>query len=333
METRSLGSTGLQFTTIGLGTWAIGGSYQEHSWGSQDDGQSIATIRKALDLGVNWIDTAPAYGRGHAEEVVGHAIKGLVGPVYLATKCGIVFEDDVEGRATFRLKARSIRAEVEKSLRRLGVDVIDLYQIHWPRPDGDIEEGWVEIARLVEEGKIRYAGVSNFSVSQIQRIRGILPVASVQVPYSMLRRAAEAELFGFCASAGMGVVCYSPMQSGLLTGKLTHETISALPSDDWRRSSPHFKDPELAINLTLIERLRAVSKQKDCSLGQLAVAWVLSRPEVTAAIVGARRPAQVEENMRPGKVVIGRDDMAAIETMLNQREDALSGVGFDERYP
>jgi len=320
LETRTLGLTEMRLTRIGLGAWAIGGPWQ-FGWGVQDDNESIKTIRKALDLGINWIDTAPAYGLGHSEEIVGRAIKSYHGQFYIATKCGTIWDE--ARQVSHRLKAKSVRAEVEASLRRLGIDVIDLYQIHWPIPDEDIEEAWGEIARLAEEGKIRYAGVSNFSISQIIRVQSIFPVSSLQPPYSMILRDVENELLSFCASNNIGVICYSPMQSGLLTGKYTREKILTLPLDDWRRSNLHFIDPELTFNLTLIDGLQSLSIRRNCTIGQLAIDWVLRRPEITAAIVGARRPFQVEEIIQAAELNLSNDDVREIDGLLDQYEVAL----------
>ncbi|HIC88658.1 MAG TPA: aldo/keto reductase [Anaerolineae bacterium] len=324
MQKRKLGYTDLRLTTVGLGTWAIGGSGWPYAWGPQDDADSIATIRRALDLGINWIDTAPAYGLGHSEEIVGKAIAGRRDEVVLATKCGLVWD---KGSTTLsgRLKADSIRREVEASLHRLNVDVIDLYQIHWPNPDEDIEEAWSTIADLIREGKVRYGGVSNFSVEQLKRIQPIHPVASLQPPYSMLKRGIEAELLPYCAANDIGVIVYSPMQTGLLTGKFTRERVKNLPDDDWRRRSPYFLEPQLSANLELVEGLRPIAERNGMTVAQLAIAWVLRRPEVTAAIVGARRPPQIEETVKAGDRALSAKDIAEIETLLRKREQALQG--------
>ena len=294
MQQRKLGYSDLSFTTIGFGAWAVGGPW-DFGWGPQDDHESIATIQQAIDLGINWIDTAPAYGLGHSEEVVGRALKGRRERVMVATKCGLVWNDPSELRVFNRLKAWSVRREAEDSLRRLGMDVIDLYFIHWPNPDADVEEAWSEIARLVEEGKIRYAGGSNFSVSQLRRAQAIHPVAALQPQYSMLDRSVETELLPFCAANDIGVVAYAPMAHGLLTGKFTRERIAALPADDMRHKKEVFQEPDLEPNLALIEGLRPIAARHGRSVGQLAVAWVLRRPELTSAIVGARRPEQVSQ--------------------------------------
>ncbi len=320
MRKRRLGYTDLELTTVGLGAWAIGGPWQ-WGWGPQDDRDSIATIQRALDLGINWIDTAAVYGLGHSEEIVGKAVVGRRDQVIIATKCGLVW--DARGRVSGRLKAWSVRQELEASLRRLNVDVIDLYQIHWPNPDEDIEEAWTEMARAVEEGKVRYIGVSNFSVEQIKRVQKIHPVASLQPPYSMLRRDVETELLPFCAENRIGVVAYSPMASGLLTGKFTRERLQQLPPDDWRRRSPAFNEPEFSANLELVEKLKEIASRFGRPVAQLAVAWVLRRPEVTSAIVGARRPEQIEETAPAADWELPEDVVNEIEELLRARASKL----------
>jgi aryl-alcohol dehydrogenase-like predicted oxidoreductase len=306
-----------------LGAWAIGGGDNPYGWGAQDDADSIATIRRALDLGINWIDTAAGYGKGHSEQVVGKAIAGRRHEVSVATKCGILWKPD--GSDIYgHLKADSIRREVEDSLRRLNVEVIDLYQIHWPLPDEDVEEGWGTIAELVKEGKVRYGGVSNFSVAQLKRVQPIHPVASLQPPYSMLVRDVEKELLSFCAANDIGVIVYSPMQAGLLTGKFTQERVASLPEDDWRRRSPHFQEPQLSANLALIEGLRPIAERNGRTLSQLAIAWVLRRPELTGAIVGARRPSQIEETVAAGAWKLSKEDIAEMDGLLARRDQALA---------
>jgi aryl-alcohol dehydrogenase-like predicted oxidoreductase len=323
MRTRILGYTGVPLTTIGLGTWAIGGGGWAFAWGEQDDADSIATIRRALDLGINWIDTAAVYGLGHSEEIVGRAIAGRRHEVFIATKCGRVWD---EGSTTpyGRLTAESVRREAEASLRRLNIEQIDLYQIHWPNPEPQIEEAWATIADLVKEGKVRYAGVSNFNVAQLQRIQPIHPVASLQPPYSMLARGVEDELLSYCAAHQIGVIVYSPMQAGLLTGKVTREWVEQLPDDDWRKRNPRFRDPELSANLALVEGLRPIAERAGKTVAQLALAWVLRRPEVTAAIVGARRPAQIEETVAASDWDLSAEEIAAIDALLAARERALA---------
>jgi len=329
MRTRKLGYTNLQFTTVGLGTWAIGGGGWEWGWGPQDDTESIASLRRGLDLGINWIDNAAAYGLGHAEEVVGQAIAGRRDETIVATKCGLVWKEGSPNISN-NLKADSVRAECEASLRRLNVDVIDLYQIHWPVPDEQIEEGWATIADLIQEGKVRFGGVSNCSVEQMKRLQKIHPIASLQPPYSMLERGVEEGLLEFCAANDIGVICYGPMQNGLLTGKYTKEKIAAMPDEDWRKHrSPHFQEPSLSANLDLIDSLRPVAERHGRTVAQLAVAWVLRRPEVTAAIVGSRRPSHIEETVLAGDWVLDPQDVTEIDALLEKRDKAAGrAVGF-----
>ncbi|MGH8502825.1 MAG: aldo/keto reductase [Gammaproteobacteria bacterium] len=322
MQTRRLGDSELEFTTIGLGTWAIGGGDWDFGWGPQDDRESVAAIQRALDLGVNWIDTAAIYGLGHAEEVVARAIAGRRDQVIVSTKCGLRWARG--GTTPFgQLDAASVREEAEASLRRLNTDVIDLYQVHWPNPDKDIEEAWRTIAELIEAGKVRYAGVSNFSVAQLERIKKIYPVTSLQPPYSMLERGVEDDLLEYCAANRIGVIAYSPMKAGLLTGKYTREKIAALPKEDWRHGSDQFKEPRLGANLKLIDALKPIAQRNDMSMGQLAIAWVLRRPEVTAAIVGARRPQQIEETVKGGDKTLSEADIEQIEALLAQHARAV----------
>ena len=324
MRTRQLGNTDLHLTVIGLGAWAMGGPF-EFGWGPQDDDDSIATIRRALDLGINWIDTAPAYGYGHSEEIVGRALRGMAQRPFIATKCSRVWEQPGAPLGS-RLKAWSIREEAEASLRRLGVDVIDLYQVHRPVPDEDLEEAWGEIAALVAEGKVRYAGVSNFTVSQIQRLQPILPVASLQPPLHMLDRSAEAELLPFCQAEGLGITAYSPMASGLLTGKYNRETLAQLAPDDWRRKHARFSEPELTPNLALVAALRPIAARLGVTLSQLAIAWVTAHPAVTSAIVGARRPDQIEETAPAAPLDLPEDAAMEINVLLARREASLKAT-------
>ncbi len=325
METRKLGYSDLHLSRIGLGTWAIGGGGWDYGWGPQDDARSLATIDQALELGINWIDTAAVYGLGHSEEIVGQSVAGRRDEVFIATKCGLVW-DEGSTSPYGRLTADSVRQEVEDSLRRLDVDVIDLYQIHWPDPEEQIEEAWTTIAELIEEGKVRYGGVSNFSVEQLERIRPIHPVASVQPPYNMLSRGIESDLLPYCAENDIGVITYSPMMSGLLTGKYDRESIESLPDDDWRKDSTQFTEPELTANLKLIDGLRPIAERNGKTLAQLAIAWVLLRPEVTAAIVGARTPDQIEETVQAGEWRLSEEDRAEIQSLLERRERALSAT-------
>jgi aryl-alcohol dehydrogenase-like predicted oxidoreductase len=290
---RTLGNSDLQLTSIGFGAWAIGGGNWEFGWGPQDDDESIEAIHRALDLGINWIDTAAIYGLGHSEEVVARAIKSYGGPKPLVfTKCERRWRPD---RSIYKsLKATSLAEELEGSLSRLGVETVDLYQIHWPEPDEEIEEGWETLARFKEQGKVRWIGVSNFSVEQMKRLQKIAPITSLQPPYSMLRRAIEQEVFPFTEAQGIGVINYSPMVSGLLTGSMTAERVAALPADDWRRRAVEFNEPRLSKNLRLVELLREIGSGHTVSPGVVAVAWTLHNPAITAAIVGGRSAKQVE---------------------------------------
>jgi aryl-alcohol dehydrogenase-like predicted oxidoreductase len=314
MRTRQLGFSDLHLTTVALGTWAAGGAWA-WGWGPQDDADSIAAIRRGLDLGINWIDTAAIYGVGHSEEVVGEAIQGRRRELLLATKCSRIWDPE-SGTVLGRLDAQSIRRECEASLRRLRTDVIDLYQIHWPLPDEGIEEGWGAIADLVRQGKVRYGGVSNFSIPQLRRIAPIHPIASLQPPYSMLLRKIESDILPYCATNGIGVIVYSPMQAGLLTGRFSRERVTSLDPGDWRLRNEQFQEPKLSANLALVERLRPIAARAGITLSQLAVAWTLRRSEVTAAIVGARRPAQIEETVLAGDLVLSEEELTQIEGLL-----------------
>ena len=312
MQTRRLGDSDLEITRLGFGAWAIGGGDWAFAWGSQDDADSIAAIREAVDLGINWIDTAAVYGLGHSEEVVGRALKGLSHKPLVFTKCGRVW--DATRQIGKRLQAASIRAECEASLRRLGVDQIDLYQIHWPEPDEDVEEGWAECARLKAEGKVRWIGVSNFSVGQLERARAIAPVTSLQPPYSLLRREIEPDILPYCRRHGIGVLAYSPMASGLLTGTWSPARHAALPDDDWRKhKNPLFQEPRFSRALTAVEALRSVAIRHDASPGAVALAWVLANPAVTAAIVGARRAGQMGDLVSAAGLTLSASERAEIE--------------------
>jgi aryl-alcohol dehydrogenase-like predicted oxidoreductase len=321
MKTRAFGKTGLEISTVGLGAWAIGGGGYAFGWGSQDDAESVAAIERAVDLGINWVDTAPVYGLGHSEEVVGRALKQL-GPrrPLVFTKCSLVWAEG-QREVQHSLEPASIRREVENSLRRLGVDAIDLMQIHWPRffdapSAGSIEEGWAELAALQKAGKLRHIGVSNFKVDDIERLSAIAPVETLQPPYSLLRRAIEVETLPYCLVHQVGVIVYSPMQAGLLSGKMTAERVAALPEDDWRRRTPEFQEPRLSKNLRFAEVLRRVGARRGCSPGEVAVAWVLRNPAVTAAIVGFRRPQQVAEMVGAADLQLGDDDVHEVESAL-----------------
>jgi aryl-alcohol dehydrogenase-like predicted oxidoreductase len=313
-QTRKLGNSDLQITPVGFGAWAIGGAGWDFGWGPQEDADSIAAIHRALDLGVSWIDTAAVYGMGHSEEVVARALKEWKGPrPHVFTKCGMRW--DPKGKVTKVHKPESIRQECEDSLRRLQVDVIDLYQIHWPPEDNGpaIEESWQTMAELQQQGKVRWIGVSNYDVPQIQRLEKIAPVTSDQPPYSILRRKIEADLLPYCEKKNIGVIVYSPMLSGLLTGAMTKERAENLPADDWRKNNPEFREPKLSKNLELVERLRAVGKRYGRSPGEVAIAWTLRFPAVTGAIVGARNAKQAEGVMRAGELKLTPQDLAEIE--------------------
>jgi aryl-alcohol dehydrogenase-like predicted oxidoreductase len=315
---RTLGNSDLHLTPIGFGAWAIGGGNWEFAWGPQDDNESIAAISRALDLGINWIDTAAIYGLGHSEEIVGRVLKTTSHKPLVFTKCSMRWHPDP---TIYRsLKADSLREELEGSLRRLGVDVIDLYQIHWPNPESELEEGWETLAKFRKEGKVRWIGVSNFTVEQMKRIQKIAPVTSLQPPYSMLRRAVEKEVLPFAQANGIGVINYSPMVSGLLTGKMTAERVAALPADDWRRRSPEFNEPRLSRNLKLVELLREIGNSHGVTPGVVAVAWTLHHPAITAAIVGGRSAQQVEGLVPALEFRLGEEEFARINALLDNNQ-------------
>jgi aryl-alcohol dehydrogenase-like predicted oxidoreductase len=323
MQTRKLGWTDLNLTTLGLGTWAIGGGDWTFGWGPQDDAESTAAILLAVKSGINWIDTAPAYGLGHSEEVVGKALKKMPKRPIVATKCGIVWND--KRQTSHQLNAKTIRQEVEASLKRLGIDVIDLYQIHWPDPDTELESAWQQIANMVKEGKIRYAGVCNCNIAQLKRLQTIHPVASLQPPYSMIERGAEdTGLLDYCKTQNIGVVAYSPIQKGLLTGKFTRQSVQALAPEDHRHRDLNFQEPRLTANLELVEKLAAIAKKHGHTAAQEAIDWVLRRPEMTSAIVGVRRPSQVEEIIPAGDLVLSAEDIKAIDALLVKHKKAVN---------
>jgi len=311
MQTKQLGNSDLDITPIGFGAWAIGGSGWEFGWGDQDDKASVAAIHRALELGVNWIDTAAVYGMGHSEEVVAAALRTWSGPrPYVFTKCGRRWDE--HGRVHSNLQADSLRRECEDSLRRLQLDVIDLYQIH--RPTEDLEEGWSALAQLQKEGKVRWIGVSNFDAKQLQRAEKIAPVTSLQPPYSLIYREIEREVLPYCSSKGIAVIVYSPMASGLLTGAMTRQRATSLPASDWRSSNAEFKEPKLSRNLALVERLQKIGRLYDRPPGQVAVAWALRNPAVTAAIVGARSAEQVQANTGAADLTLTDHEVAEIES-------------------
>jgi aryl-alcohol dehydrogenase-like predicted oxidoreductase len=314
--TKALGKSDLHLTPIGYGAWAIGGGNWEFGWGSQDEGEAIAAIERALDDGLNWIDTAAVYGLGHSEEVVGKAIKDRARKPLVFTKCSMRWDAD---RKIYRsLKKDSLQEELDASLRRLGVDAIDLYQIHWPNPEDQIEEGWEALAKFQEQGKVRYIGVSNFSVAQMKRVQKIAPITSLQPPYSLLRRDIEKEILPFCQENHIGVINYSPMLSGLLTGKMTAERVKNLPEDDWRKRSPNFQSPKLERNLALAELLKQIGSQHGVEAGVVAIAWTLRHPAITAAIVGARRPDQVDGVLPATTFRLSESEILKIENWLEE---------------
>ncbi len=315
---RTLGNSDLRLTPIGFGAWAIGGGDWKYAWGPQDDDDSIAAIHRALDLGINWIDTAAVYGLGHSEAVVARAVKSSGRRPYIFTKCSLRWRED---RSIYNsLKPDSLTEEVEGSLRRLGVETIDLYQVHWPNPEDEIEEGWAALKKLREQGKLRWIGVSNFSVEQMKRAQKIAPITSLQPPYSMLRRAVETEILPFAQAHGIGVINYSPMVSGLLTGKMTAERVKALPADDWRGGGVEFNEPRLSRNLRLVELLREIGSGHGVSPGVVAVAWTLHHPAITAAIVGGRNASQVEEMAPALSFRLSEDEYERIGKFLRSME-------------
>jgi aryl-alcohol dehydrogenase-like predicted oxidoreductase len=314
MQTRQLGNSDLHLTPLGIGAWAMGGGGWNGSMGPQNDTDSIPAIHTALDHGLNWIDTAALYGLGHSEEIVAQALRGRTPRPYVFTKCERVW--DAGGKIGASLKADSIRRECEASLRRLQTDAIDLYQIHWPDPDADIEEGWTELAHLQQAGKVRYIGVSNFSVPQMKRALAIAPVTSLQPPYSIVTRAIEKEILPFASQNNIGVIVYSPMSAGLLTGAMTRERVANFASEDWRRNLPNFQEPLLSRNLKLVERLRTIGQRHGRSPGEVAIAWALHHRAVTAAIVGFRNVQQVSG-------IIGAAEFRLLPSDLAEIEDAL----------
>jgi aryl-alcohol dehydrogenase-like predicted oxidoreductase len=312
MNTQRLGNSDLAITRVGFGAWAIGGDWQ-FGWGAQDDAESIAAIHRALELGVNWIDTAAIYGLGHSEEVVARALREWKGArPYIFTKCGMIWND--QGEVGYSLRAASIRRECEASLKRLKTDVIDLYQIHWTADDlNETIEGWQTLAALQKEGKVRWIGVSNASVEEMQALQPLAPITSLQPPYSLIRRDVETAQLPWCGKQGVGVIVYSPMASGLLTGAMTRERIAALPANDWRTKNEQFREPKLTANLKLLERVQAVGARHGRPPGQVAVAWTLHHPAVTGAIVGARNAKQVEQIATAAEIRLTKQDLAEIE--------------------
>jgi aryl-alcohol dehydrogenase-like predicted oxidoreductase len=311
MNTRKLGSNGPYLTEIGFGAWAIGGPW-EFGWGEVNDADSIAAISYAVENGINWVDTAAIYGLGHSEEIVGKALDGKRDKIFLATKCGMVWDE--QWRVKIHASAKSIRREIENSLKRLNVDYIDLYQIHWPDPETEVEESWETLVKLKEEGKTRYIGVCNYDVSLLSRCMKIAPVQSLQPPYSMLRRQIENEILPYCLRENIGVVAYSPMQAGILSGKFD---MTKLAADDWRRSNKFYQEPRLSRYLEFVEKLRPIASRYNKTVGQLAVAWVLNNRAVTSAIVGARFASQVKDNIHASGFILSKSDQEMINSELN----------------
>jgi aryl-alcohol dehydrogenase-like predicted oxidoreductase len=313
MKTKTLGNSDMKITGVGFGAWAIGGGDWQFSWGRQDDADSVSAILRALELGVNWIDTAAVYGLGHSEEVVARALAEWPGErPYVFTKCGMVWGD--ERKVDYLLKKESVRRECENSLRRLKVDAIDLYQIHWSADDlAETEEGWAELARLQKEGKVRWIGASNFSREELEHAQAIAPITALQPPYSLIKRDIENEQLPWCQEHNVGVIVYSPMASGLLTGAMTAERAAGLPADDWRSKNPEFKEPKLSKNLALTARLAAVGGRHGKRPGEAAIAWTLRHPAVTAAIVGARNAKQIEETVGGADWKLTAEEISEIE--------------------
>ena len=322
MRMNQLGNTDIYLSVVGLGTYAMGGGEDKFSWGPQEDKNSLAAIDRALELGINWIDTAPVYGDGHAEEIVGQALKGRRDKVIISTKCGLRLNESKDD-FVFDLSERNIRSEVEASLRRLKTDVIDLYQLHRPFPEAQLEEGWRTMADLVKEGKIRFAGVSTFTLDQLKFVQEIYPIKFLQPCYNMLMPDIEHGILDFCAANNIGVIVYSTMATGLLTGKFNKERIRNLPQNDLRHLLDYFQEPLLSANLLVVEKLRKIAERNRRSLAQLAIAWVLRRPEITSAIVGARKLSQIEQTAPAGDWVLSEQDKAELALILNPHQALL----------
>ena len=327
MQTRRLGKTQLELTTIGIGTWAIGGGDWSFGWGDQDEKEAVAGIHKGIELGVNWIDTAAIYGDGASEVLVGKALREMPGSErpLVATKCGRIMQEDATVKGC--LTKESVVRECEASLQRLGVECIDLYQIHWPDPDEDIEEAWSAMAEMKKEGKVREIGVSNHGVIQMERLRSIHPIASLQPPYSMLNREVEEDHLPYCGENGIGVICYSPMGKGLLTGAFSRERAKALSDKDHRSRDPKFSPPQLDCNLEVVEAIRPLAEESGRPMAQLPLAWVLRRPEVTSAIVGVRKPSQIEQTVGGGDWNLTQEELDVVEGALSLREEKLAQLG------
>ncbi len=316
MQTVKFGKTDMEITSIGFGSWAIGGSGWAAAWGPQDDQEAIEAIQRATEIGINWIDTAAVYGLGHSEELVARALKGVSEKPYVFTKCSLVWDEN--GEVSDVLDKDSVKKECEDSLQRLQVDAIDLYQIHWSEPDEDIEEGWEALAKLRDEGKVRHIGVSNFDVGPLERISSIAPVETLQPPYNLVDRGAEEEILPYCEKNEIGVIVYSPMKSGLLTGKMTPERVDNLPHDDWRRDAPEFNEPRLSRNLELVSLLEEIGAEYDKPSAEVSIAWTLRHPGVTAAIVRGRRPDQVDGIIGAAEFRLDNDEIERIENFVRE---------------
>lgn len=324
MRTRRLGNSGLSLTTVGFGAAAVGAG-RAYGYARRDDEESRATIRRALELGINWIDTAALYGAGHAERLVGRVLgeaeterRGGKASIYVATKGGYYLDEN--DRSVRAMKRHEIRDQIRWSLDRLGLERIDIYQLHWPKPEEDIEEAWSGVADAIDEGIVRFGGVSNFSVDQMERLRAIHPITSLQPRYSMLKRGIEDEIVPYCREHGIGLIVYSPMESGILSGRFTKEYVEGLPSGDWRRNNADFQEPRLSCNLAFVEKLRRIADTRGVTVGQLAVAWVLRLPEITSAIVGARRPDQIEQTAPAGDLELTADELSAVGDLLQEHD-------------
>ena len=327
MQTRTLGDSDLHLSVVGLGTWAIGGGDWAFGWGDQDDNEAIQTIQKAVELGVNWIDTAAVYGFGHSESLVGAALQAIPASErpLVATKCGRINLGD--GKIGKSLQRQSIIAECEASLKRLQLECIDLYQMHWPEPDEEIEEGWQTLVELKQQGKVRHIGVSNHNAAQMKRLQAIHPIASLQPPYSMITREVESEILPFCAANNIGVVCYSPMGKGLLTGAFDSQRANNLSDNDHRSRDPRFQSPQLEINLGFVQGLGRIAEDLGWTIPEVAIAWVLRRPEMTSAIVGSRRPEQIEQTVIAGTRALDSSTTDDIEKLLKTRDEQLASLG------
>ena len=311
LRTARLGRSGLEITRVGFGAWAIGGGSWEFGWGPQEDEESIAAIHRALELGVNWIDTAAAYGFGHSEHVVGRALEGISDRPYVFTKCSLL--EGAERRVEHSLARDSVLREAHASLERLGIDAIDLYQIHWPIPRREIEEGWSALAELKDEGLVRHIGVSNFDVEQLRRVEQIAPVETLQPEYSLIEREIESEILPYAAGEDIGVIAYSPMGSGMLAGRMTRKRVEQMPEGDWRKTDERFIEPQLSENLRVADRLAAVASRHGTSAGAVAVAWTLRNPAVSGAIVGFRSPAQLDPIVGAANLELTDEDAREVE--------------------